>query len=114
MNLLKSIFTAEGTLSAEEAKVRIDRGEALFILDVRQPEEYRRGHIAGARLIPLGDLDRRLKDLPIDTDILCVCASGSRSGAATRQLNSAGLKALNLRGGMMGWQRAGYPVKKGS
>lgn len=114
LNLLKSIFTTEGILAADEAKVRIDSGKPLFILDVRQPEEYRMGHIAGARLVPLGDLGRRMKDLPRDQDILCVCASGSRSSAATRQLNSAGFKAINLRGGMMGWQRAGHPVKKGS
>lgn len=114
MNLLKSIFGGDSTsLNAADAKARIDSKEKLFILDVRQPDEYKAGHIAGSKLIPLNELGKRINELPKDTPILCVCRSGSRSGAATSQLNGAGFKALNLRGGMMGWQGAGFPVKKG-
>jgi rhodanese-related sulfurtransferase len=115
LNLFKSLFsnTSNGSLSAAEAKQRIESGEPLFILDVRQPEEFRVGHIAGAKLIPLGELNNRLKELPSDQDILCVCASGSRSSMATRQLLSAGYKAINLQGGMSGWQFAGYAIKRG-
>lgn len=115
LNLLKSIFgsSENSATSAAEAKSRIDNGDPLFILDVRQPDEFRAGHIAGAKLIPLNELGRRIKELPTDKEILCVCASGSRSGAATRQLVSAGYKAINLRGGMTGWRFAGYALKKG-
>jgi rhodanese-related sulfurtransferase len=114
MNILKSIFSgAANSLSAPDAKARIDGKTPLFILDVRQPDEFRAGHIAGAKLIPLNELPRRLDELPKDKDILCVCRSGSRSGAATGQLARAGYNALNLRGGMIGWQGAGFPVKKG-
>lgn len=114
MNLFKSLFmTSSGALTPAEAKTRIESGEPLLILDVRQPEEFRAGHIAGAKLIPLGELRKRLAELPTDQDILCVCASGSRSSAATQQLVGAGYKAINLRGGMAGWQYAGYAIKKG-
>lgn len=114
MNILKTLLGASGAaISAAEAKTRIDGGGSLFILDVRQPDEFRAGHIAGAKLIPLDELSARLGELPRDRDILCVCRSGSRSGAATSQLARAGLKAINLRGGMIGWQSAGYAVKKG-
>lgn len=114
MDLLRAIFGGGGSaLSAADAKARMDNKEALFILDVRQPEEFRSGHISGARLIPLNELPQRMDELPKDTDILCVCRSGSRSSAAVGQLNRSGYKALNLRGGMMGWQSAGLPVKKG-
>ena len=114
MNFLKSLFGGSGTsLSASEAKSRIDSDPALVILDVRQPDEFRAGHIAGAKLIPLNELPRRMSELPTDTQILCVCRSGSRSGAATSKLNAAGYQAGNMRGGMMGWQMAGLPVKKG-
>ena len=114
MNILKALFGSNANnLSSQEAKSRIDSGEAIFILDVRQADEFRAGHIDRAKLIPLNELRERMDELPKDTEILCVCRSGSRSGAATRQLNSAGFKALNLRGGMMGWQMAGFPVKKG-
>jgi rhodanese-related sulfurtransferase len=114
MNILKSLFGSNANnLNTQEAKTRIDSDQPLFILDVRQPEEFRAGHIAGAKLIPLNELRERMDELPQDTEILCVCRSGSRSGAATSQLNGAGFKATNLRGGMMGWQMAGFPVKKG-
>ncbi|MEZ4669235.1 MAG: rhodanese-like domain-containing protein [Anaerolineae bacterium] len=114
MNILKSLFGGSGTnVSASEAKIRIDSAQPPFILDVRQPDEFRAGHIAGAKLIPLGELNRRMNELPKETEILCVCRSGSRSGAATGQLNSAGYNAVNLRGGMIGWQMAGYATKKG-
>ncbi len=114
MNIFRSLFGSSATnLTAADAKIRIDSNQPLFILDVRQPEEFRAGHIAGAKLIPLNELHTRMGELPKDTEILCVCRSGSRSGAAVGQLNSAGFSALNLRGGMMGWQSAGYSIKKG-
>ncbi|MEO8391651.1 MAG: rhodanese-like domain-containing protein [Chloroflexota bacterium] len=112
MNLLKSLFGSSGSsLTAAEAKSRLDNDHTLYVLDVRQPEEYRAGHIAGATLVPLNQLGQLLDKLPQDREILCVCQSGSRSSAAVRQLASAGYKAINLSGGMGGWQRAGYPVK---
>ena len=114
MNLFSSLFGSNSNhLDATGAKARIDSKQPLVILDVRQPEEFRSGHISGAKLIPLNELARRMGELPSNTEILCVCRSGSRSGAAASQLARAGFNALNLRGGMIGWQRAGYPVKKG-
>jgi rhodanese-related sulfurtransferase len=113
MNIFKSIFGGgANNLNAPDAKTRIESKQPLFILDVRQPNEYRAGHIAGAKLIPLNELSRRINELPEDTEILCVCRSGSRSSAAAGQLASAGFNAFNLRGGMMGWERSGYPVSK--
>lgn len=115
MQIFKSLFGGGGSsLTALEAKVRIDGQQPPFILDVRQPEEFRSGHIAGAKLVPLGELRQRLQELPKDREILCVCQSGSRSGSAVGQLTSAGLNAINLRGGMLGWKMAGLPVKRGS
>jgi rhodanese-related sulfurtransferase len=95
------------------AKDKLGQELAPFLLDVREPEEYRQGHIAGSKLIPLGQLQQRLPELPRDREIICVCHSGSRSSSATRALASAGYSAVNLRGGMLGWSRAGLPVQKG-
>ncbi len=114
MNILKSLFGASSSnLSADEAKTLIEGDQPPYILDVRQPDEFRAGHITGATLIPLNTLGQSLGKLPKDRPILCVCHSGSRSGVAARQLDSQGYTVLNLRGGMISWQRAGYPVKKG-
>lgn len=115
MNFLGSIFgAASAGVSAQELKTRLDNGGGPLLLDVRQPDEYRGGHIAGAMLIPLDQLERRLSELPHDRDIVCVCQSGARSGQATQRLTKAGFKAANLRGGMIGWQRAGYGIRKGA
>ena len=83
------------------------------MLDVRQPEEYRAGHIAGSKLIPLGELNRRMDKLSKDKEIVCVCASGNRSRSATKMLVRSGYNAIDMKGGMFMWQRAGLPVKKG-
>ena len=114
MNYLKTIFGASPNgVSAAEAKSLLGEDKTVLVLDVRQPEEFRTGHIAGATLIPLDKLGQSLAKLPKDRKILCICRSGSRSGAAVRQLTNAGYTALNLSGGMMSWQRLGYPIKQG-
>jgi rhodanese-related sulfurtransferase len=100
-------------VSAAEAKARIDSPDRPLILDVREPDEFRAGPISGATLIPLGALAQRMNELPTGKTILCVCRSGSRSGVAARQLAQKGYQAVNLRGGMMGWQMAGYPIQRG-
>ncbi len=112
MNILKSLFGGAG-LTVQEAQTRLGARPAPFLLDVRQPDEFRQGHIAGAKLIPLSELSRRINEIPKDREVVCVCRSGSRSGMAARQLTAAGFQAVNLSGGMMAWQRAGYPVKRG-
>jgi rhodanese-related sulfurtransferase len=115
MNFLKSIFGgSQDAVSTADARTLVEEDKTVVVLDVRQPDEFRSGHISGAKLIPLNELPQRLKDVPKDKTILCVCRSGSRSGMAVRQLNAAGYKAINLQGGMMRWQSAGYPVKRGS
>ncbi len=113
MNLF-SIFTGQASgIQPSDVQSRLNQSGRPFLLDVRQPEEYQSGHIAGAKLIPLNELPRRMKELPKDREIICVCRSGNRSSAATRQLNASGYKAVNMNGGMINWARAGLPVKKG-
>lgn len=119
MDLLRKLFgqsESDGptAVNASEAKTRLDSADPPFLLDVREAHEYRAGHIAGAKLVPLGELNGRLDDLPRDREILVACRSGSRSGRATRMLRSAGYNAVNLSGGMIGWQFKGYPVAKGN
>lgn len=112
MNFLKALMGGGNAVDVNEASEKIKRGE-VFILDVRQPDEFKGGHIKGATLIPLGELGSRMSELPSDKDILCVCRSGSRSGMAAGQLSGAGFNVINMQGGMMMWQSAGLPVKRG-
>lgn len=114
MSLFKTLFrTSTTAISTAEARTRLDSGQPVFLLDVRQPQEFKAGYIPGAKLIPLHELPARMNELPKDREILCICRSGARSGAAARQLQNAGFNALNVRGGMIAWQQAGYAIKKG-
>jgi rhodanese-related sulfurtransferase len=95
--------------TVQEVSRRIAAGERLFLLDVREPFEYEEAHIAGSTLIPLGELTRRVAEIPRDTPIVAVCRSGQRSGLATEMLRRAGYDAVNMGGGMIAWVRAGLP-----
>jgi rhodanese-related sulfurtransferase len=117
MSLLARLLGTASTpsLDAAQAQAKLGQhGRKPLLLDVRQPEEYREGHIPGATLIPLGDLASRMNDLPKDREIICVCRSGNRSGSATQRLRAAGYNAVNLQGGMISWSRSGYPVATGA
>ncbi len=113
--LFKLISRGAGvnSINAHEAQDKLNQKPAPVLLDVRQPEEYKEQHIVGAKLIPLGELDRRMKELPKEREILVVCHSGSRSIAAARKLNAAGYQPVNIRGGLIAWNHAGLPVKRG-
>lgn len=112
--IAKILGSPTAVVTPAQAQARLRENERPFLLDVRQPEEFREGHIQGATLIPLGELQARLKELPANREIICVCRSGNRSSSATRQLAAAGFRAANLQGGMIAWTRAGLPVKKGN
>lgn len=78
------------------------------LLDVRQPQEYRMGHIPGARLMPLPELARTMSMLPGDKELVVYCRSGGRSMAAAVMLEEEGflVPIYNLSGGMLGWDGA--------
>ena len=84
------------------------QGTGSVILDVREPHEWASGHVKGAIHIPLGRLGPQ-----VDAEIIAVCTSGGRSSRAVSILRDAGFEhAVNMRGGMTSWERAGLPVSK--
>jgi rhodanese-related sulfurtransferase len=100
------------SIPPREAQQRLLHG-GMLVIDVRDPHEFRAGHISGAWNIPLHRLQSRLDDLPRDRDILCTCNAGNRSGQATRRLNSLGFTAYLLDGGLLRWSANGYPLAVG-
>jgi len=115
MNLLSSLFGAPvPSLNALELSEKLKDGARVLVVDVRQPEEYHQGHIASSKLIPLDEINKRMTELPKNKEIICVCASGSRSRLATKFLVDAGYNAFDMQGGMFMWQRARLPVRQGS
>jgi sulfur-carrier protein adenylyltransferase/sulfurtransferase len=90
-------------IAPRELKSRLDRGDDIFILDVREPHEYQICNLGGY-LIPLGDLSRRVSELDSSREIVAHCRSGKRSAEATEFLRKAGFrKVLNLKGGILAW-----------
>lgn len=101
-------------ISPTELQALIVAKTPLYLLDVRSSQEYKHdGHIAGAHLIPLGELPSKLAQLPRDRTVVCICRSGARSSAALNQLAQAGFTDIrNLSGGMMGWNGANLPTTR--
>jgi rhodanese-related sulfurtransferase len=94
-----------------EVQQRLARGDRLYLLDVREREEYVEAHIPDSVLIPLGQLSRKLSSIPKDATIIAICRSGNRSGVAADMLRRAGYSdVLNLNGGIIAWARAGLPI----
>jgi molybdopterin/thiamine biosynthesis adenylyltransferase/rhodanese-related sulfurtransferase len=90
-------------ITPTELKQRMDRGDEMFILDVREPHEYQICNLKG-HLIPLGELPRRVHELDSSNEIIAHCRSGKRSAEAVDFLRKAGFrKVLNLRGGILSW-----------
>lgn len=99
----------------EELLERMRRGETEAI-DVRPEEEYREGHIAGARSIPLEELEARAEELPADTEVVAYCRGPYclLSDEAVETLQEHGIKARRLGEGFPDWEAEGYPVEHAS
>jgi rhodanese-related sulfurtransferase len=81
------------------------------MVDVREPDEWERGHAPGAIHIPLADLPARVGELPeVDGALPVMCRSGNRSGRAVQWLVAQGYDVVNAEGGMLAWQAAGKPM----
>ena len=114
MSIFSALFgPSVPTLKPLDVQEKLNNGKRPFLLDVREKQEMREGYISGAKLIPLGQLRNRMKELPKDREIVCVCRSGNRSRSAAKQLIAAGYSASNLKGGMLAWKWSNLPVKKG-
>ncbi len=90
-------------ITPRDLKARLDRGDDLFILDVREPHEYQICNLKGT-LIPLGELPKRVSELDSSREMVVHCRSGKRSADAIAFLQKTGFKKLwNLKGGVLAW-----------
>lgn len=98
-------------VDAAGLKSIIDSGEKIRLIDVRSSAEYNQGIIQGGEFMPLHTLPMKLNDLPKDEKIVFYCRSGARSAQACMFVSqNAGIDAINLRGGIISWHTAGYPI----
>ncbi len=86
-------------------------GTKHLLIDVRTPEEFASGHIAGATNIAVDTLNQHLSEIPKDQPVVVYCQSGRRATAAAQLLSKAGYPQIYNLGGIADWQAAGYPVQ---
>ena len=91
------------TIQPKEVQAKLEAGEAIKLIDVREVDEVEAGHIPGIIHIPLGLLEFKMNELDKNEPYIMVCRSGGRSGQATAFLESHGYDVMNMAGGMLAW-----------
>jgi rhodanese-related sulfurtransferase/DNA-binding transcriptional ArsR family regulator len=101
-------------VTMDELWQRLQRPERLLVIDVRPPEEYEAGHIPGAVSIPLGELKRRIKELPKSKQIVAYCRGPlcALAPEAARYLKGKGFRVKRLAEGAPDWKAAGLPLEE--
>ena len=84
--------------------------EGVYLLDVREDDEWAAGHAPDAVHVRLSELNEHSDEVPRDREVYVICRSGARSAYATQALSGAGWKAINVSDGMTGWAVAGRPM----
>jgi rhodanese-related sulfurtransferase len=111
---IQGALTGAKDVSVPQAVQLINRRDAL-VLDVRDASEYASGHAPHSRHIPMGEIDKRLKELERfkQRPIVVMCRSGNRAGSACAVLKKNGFaEAVALKGGVLAWQQASMPIEK--
>lgn len=102
-------------ISVDEAKSMLEDGESI-VIDVRQPDEWLSGHVQGAVHIPVDDVLVRIDELPVDKNLLFICAMGARSGLACEMAAAMNLptdRLYNIEDGTPAWIEKNYPIDLG-
>ena len=94
-------------ITATELKERLDRGQGFQIIDVREPSEFEIARIPGTKLIPLGQIVKRMNEIDPSKNTVMHCKGGVRSAKAIEALKQAGFpgRLINLRGGITAWSK---------
>ena len=90
-------------ITPKELETKLEAGEKLEIVDVREQEEVQVGIIEGAKHIPMGEIPARLDEFDKDKEYIFVCRSGGRSGNVCYFMQEQGFKVVNMIGGMLDW-----------
>jgi rhodanese-related sulfurtransferase len=107
------VWAAERNILSSEAKSLLEKNKNIYLLDVRTPQEYSQGRLAGSVLIPIGEFERRISEVPKNRTIVVYCAVGSRSKPVASFLARQGYKEVyNMTDGIVGWYRNGFPIQR--
>lgn len=97
------MFQRAFDVEMKRIKEELDAGKKLFLLDVREEEEYAQGHLPSAMLLPLSKLREQMEKIPKDRPVYVYCRSGQRSQSAKRLLQEAGYQQVYNIGGIIYW-----------
>ena len=103
-------MTDDAVPQADISTVPSDIDESVILLDVREDDEWQRGHAPGAQHIPMGQIPARIGEIDSNTPLYVVCQGGGRSQRVAQYLAQNGFSPVNVSGGMMAWAGAGRPV----
>lgn len=107
------VWAAEKDILSRDAKALLDKNKNVYLLDVRTAQEYSQGKLAGSILIPIGEFERRIREVPKNKTIVVYCAVGSRSKPVANFLAQQGYKEVyNMTDGIVGWYRNGFPIQR--
>ena len=95
---------------AQPAVMSADLPTGIYLLDVREDDEWAAGHAPDAVHVRLSELSAHTEELPRDREVYVICRSGARSAYAAQALTAGGLNAVNVADGMTGWAVAGRPM----
>lgn len=113
LTIVTQVWAAEKNISARDARSLLETNKNIYLLDVRTPQEYSQGKLAGSVLIPLGEFERRMAEVPKNRTIVVYCAVGSRSKPVANFLAQQGYKDVyNMTDGIVGWYRNGFPIQR--
>ena len=85
----------------------------VYVLDVREQNEYDEKHIPNVTLLPMSEIQNRLDEIPTDKEVIITCRSGNRSGQVMQFLEQNGFDNVhNMQGGIVAWEEAGFPVDR--
>ncbi|MCG7407646.1 rhodanese-like domain-containing protein [Paenibacillus sp. ACRRX] len=99
-------------INVSELKLRLERGEALNLIDVREHEEVAQGIIPGAKHIPMNEIPDRIQEVERTSEIIFICRSGYRSERVCEYLQHLGIEgAVNMEGGMLAWADIEGPIQ---
>lgn len=106
------VLEAVDEITVDQAFQKYQSG--IFLLDVREPDEWLDYHVPNTTHIPLGELESRLDELPQNQEIVVVCRSGNRSQEGRDILRNAGFSQVSsMAGGLKEWRASGYPIVNG-
>lgn len=113
VSLVSQAWAAEKDITSREAKAMLERNKNIYLLDVRTPQEYSQGKLAGSVLIPIGEFERRIGEVPKNKTIIVYCAVGSRSKPVANFLAQRGYKDVyHMADGIVGWYRNKFPIQR--